>query len=178
MSDDPPDTPNADARYTITRATLADLDTVVDIYEETSRWLVARGIADQWRPGEYTAAMARHTIAQAEVYLAWRASAAVGKCSLMWDDPQVWGAQPPDAGYVHGLATRRSEAGRGLGATLLRYAAHRIAANSRQYLRLDCAANNQALRDYYERLGFTHRGDTINGEWGASLYERRVESKQ
>ncbi len=178
MPDDPLDATDADARYTITRATLADLDAVIDIYEEAARWLVARGIADQWRPGEYTAAMARHTIEQAEVYLAWRAGAAVGKCSLIWDDPTVWGAQPPNAGYVHGLATRRSEAGRGLGATLLRHAARQIAAVGRPYLRLDCSANNRALRNYYERLGFTHRGDTITSNWGASLYERRVESNQ
>lgn len=163
------------ADYTITRATLADLDVVIALYEDAAHWLVGRGI-DQWRPGDYTVAWARSNIERDEVYLAWRDGAPVGKFSLVWDDPEVWGEQPPNAGYVHGLATARSEAGRGLGVALLRYAARRVAEVGRPYLRLDCMASNQALRDYYARAGFTHCGDKINGKWGASLFEIHVET--
>ena len=165
----------APERYTIARATLADLDVAIALYEDAARWLVARGI-DQWRPGDYTREWARDNIERDEMYLAWRDGAAVGKFTLVWDDPEVWGEQPPDAGYLHGLATARSEAGRGLGVTLLRYAARRVAAAVRRYLRLDCTASNQALRDYYTRAGFTHVEDKWHGGWGASLFEQTVDA--
>ncbi len=142
---------------TIARATVADLEAVIAIYEELARWLAGRGI-DQWQPGTYTQEWARHNIEDDEVYLAYLAGEPVGKFTLVWVDSEVWGKCPPVAGYVHGLAVRRSAAGRGLGAWMLDQAAGRIAQAGRTYLRLDCLANNKALRTYYERLGFTHRG--------------------
>ena|SRR5579862_207457 len=161
--------------FTIERATLADLATVIDLYEDAARWLVSRGIT-QWRPGDYTQGRARRNIEQDEVYLARLAGKPIGKLTLMWADPEVWGEQPPDAGYVHGLAVRRSAAGQGLGALLLDQAAQRVAEVGRAYLRLDCMASNKPLRAYYEKLGFAHRGSIYyyHGQWGSSLYEREI----
>ncbi|HUY79944.1 MAG TPA: GNAT family N-acetyltransferase [Ktedonobacterales bacterium] len=170
----PDKAPNA-TPYTITRATLADLGAVIDLYEDAARWLTARGI-DQWRPGDYTVERARGNIERDVVYLAWREGRPVGKFTLVWDDPEVWGEQPPDAGYVHGLAVARSEAG--LGVVMLRYAARMVAQAGRRYLRLDCLASNQALRDYYTRAGFTHCEDKWYDGWSSSLFEQTVEAAE
>ncbi len=184
--DAPTDIYTTDAtRYAIARATLADLDAVIALYEERAQWLVSRGI-QQWRPGDYTVEWARDNIEHDEVYLARRegehdgererAGQPVGKFTLVWADPEVWGERPPDAGYVHGLAVARGEAGHGLGVALLRYAARRIAQVGRHYLRLDCLANNQALRDYYTRAGLTHIEDKWYDGWGSSLFEQTVDT--
>lgn len=163
-----PGEPNA--RYSLTRATEADAETLAALHEEAARWLWERGIR-QWRPGEYTATHALAAIREGhEVYLARRAGAPVGTFILQWDDPEMWGERPPDAGYVHGLSVRRAVAGLGLGAALLDWAAQRVAASGRHWLRLDCMAANPALRAYYERRGFTYRGEAEEG-W-AALYER------
>ena len=156
----------------LTRATEADAATLVALYDEAGGWLLARGLR-QWPPGWYTAEMALASIrAGHEVYLARRDSEPVGKLTLQWDDVEMWGEQPPDAGYVHGLCVSRAVAGLGLGAALLDWAGARIAACGRQWLRLDCMAANPALRAYYERLGFVYRGEAEEG-W-AALYERRA----
>jgi len=172
----PTDICTADAtRYTIARATRADLDAVIALYDDAAAWLTSRGI-QQWRPGDYTVERARGNIERDEVYLARRKGRSVGKFTLVWDDPEVWGERAPDAGYVHGLAVARGEAGHGLGLALLGHAARRIAQVGRRYLRLDCLASNQALRDYYTKAGLTLIEDTWYGGWGASLFEQTVDT--
>lgn len=41
----------------------------------------------------------------------------------------------------------------------------------RRSLRLDCAADNTRLREYYEKAGFTDRGDTEHGGTTVTRYE-------
>ena len=100
----------------------------------------------------------------------------VGTLTLTWADPHVWGEQPDDAGYVHGLAIRRDAAGQGIGAAMLAWAGRAVAAAGRPYLRLDCMATNARLRAYYERAGFTQVRDVADANWSASLYQKRAVS--
>ena len=152
--------------FSLTRATEADVATIVALYDEAGQWLLARGLR-QWQPGWYTTTMALESMrAGHETYLVRRAGEPVGKLTLQWDDPEMWGERPPDAGYVHGLTVSRAVAGLGLGAALLDWAGQRVAARGRRWLRLDCMAANPALRAYYERLGFAYRGAAEDG-WSA-----------
>jgi hypothetical protein len=75
---------------------------------------------------------------------------------MQWSDPQIWGEQGDDclAGYVHGLAVRRSASGKNLGHSLLTLAAGLTAQKPRPFLRLDGAANNDRLCRYYRDAGF------------------------
>jgi ribosomal protein S18 acetylase RimI-like enzyme len=157
-------------RYCLTLATADDVATLAALYEEAAAWLTARGLR-QWLTGGYTAEMAEQGMRAGHgVYLVRRDDEPVGKLTLQWDDAEMWGEQPPDAGYVHGLSVRRAVAGLGLGAALLDWAGAQVAAHGRRWLRLDCMAANPALRAYYERHGFIYRGEAEEG-W-AALYER------
>jgi GNAT superfamily N-acetyltransferase len=91
------------------------------------------------------------------VWVADAEGAAVATLTLSWSDV-LW---PDDgrAGYLHRFATR--QAGTGLGAALLHWATDAVRARGRDRLRLDCPAENGALRGYYERAGFVHRGDVV-----------------
>jgi ribosomal protein S18 acetylase RimI-like enzyme len=71
-------------------------------------------------------------------------------------DPEFWGRQKDDAGYVHRLAVRRRFAGREVGAVLLDFAGDQVAARGKPWLRLDCHKENTKLHRYYEALGFEH----------------------
>ncbi|HEX8732761.1 MAG TPA: GNAT family N-acetyltransferase [Ktedonobacterales bacterium] len=162
--------------YTLTRATERDALAVVALHDDAARWLQTRGI-DQWREGEYTSESMQVAIcAGHEVYLAWRADRPAGAFSLQWDDAEMWGEQPPDAGYVHGLCVRRACAGVGLGAALLDWAGRRVAAEGRALLRLDCMAANPRLRAWYEAQGFIYQGEAEEG-W-AALYQRPAQREE
>jgi protein-tyrosine phosphatase len=157
---------------TVTRATEAEVATLVALYDEASAWLMARG-SRQWPPGWWTPAVVERELrAGHAMYLARRDGKPIAKLTLQWDDAEMWGEQPSDAGYVHGLCVSRVVAGRGIGAALLDWAGQRVRANGRSLLRLDCMAANPRLRAYYEALGFVYCG--IGDEGWAALYERQV----
>ena len=163
--------------YSIAQVDAADeaaLAAFVSVHEEAAAWLWERGIR-QWLPGEFTAQALRRILDGGEVYLARRDGAAAGGFTLQWEDAAAWGAQPPDAGYLHALCVRRADAGRGLGAALLDYAGQRVAEAGREWLRLDCWAGNDVLRAYYERHGFSPCGVTTEDDgFEVALFKRAV----
>jgi ribosomal protein S18 acetylase RimI-like enzyme len=155
----------------VRRAGPEDVEEIVAILSECARWLLARGI-EQWPdpfPRERVAALT----ARGELYLARLGREPVATVALLWSDPTFWGERPPDAGYVHALAVRRAQAGRGLGARLLEWAEREVAAAGREFLRLDCRTENAVLRRYYEALGFERRGEVAVDDFVSTLYERR-----
>ena len=157
----------------IERAALEDADVVLDILAEAARWLLARGI-QQWVPEQFKREPLLARIMAGEVYLVWRNNAALATLTLQWADPHIWGEQAADAGYVHALAIRRAAGGQGVGRALLAWAERQVADAGKTHLRLDCMAENTALRAYYEQAGFTHVRDVFGKTWGASLYEKAL----
>jgi ribosomal protein S18 acetylase RimI-like enzyme len=158
----------------VVRATADDVDEGLDVLAEAAAWLRERGI-EQW-PRRFPRGQIQESVARGETYVARYGDVTAGTLALQWDDAFFWGERPPDAGYVHRVAVRRAFAGAGLGARLIEWADREAAACGRRYLRLDCMAENQRLRKYYERLGFEHRSDVERGAWRASLYERPCRS--
>lgn len=162
----------------IVQAQPSELETVLDILEEAAQWLTAKGI-DQWPPGAFRNGHRRlqslvDHLNQGEVYLAEVDGEAIGTIRLQWSDKPTWGDMPDDAGYVHSLAIRRAFAGKGVGRQLLQWAENTVAARGKQYLRLDCMTENQALNRYYQQAGFTHLRNIEGNGWKASLYEKKV----
>ena len=76
------------------------------------------------------------------------------------------------------LVIQRSWGGRSLGKQLLLWAEQQAAMVRRTFLRLDCFANNQVLRKYYENGGFEDRGEVAAqypfGTLCLQRYEKRV----
>jgi GNAT superfamily N-acetyltransferase len=157
------------------------------LLEEAAVWTAAIG-----QPNWPTPFPRRRVTANAqagELYLASLGREVVGTVALLWEDPFFWGDDGTDghAGYVHRLAVRRANAGSGLGARLLTWAADQVRAAGRSRVRLDIVSHNRPLRRYYESTGFTYVRD-VTGEWTArdgapqpwstSLYERPVEESR
>ena len=94
--------------------------------------------------------------------------------SLLDEDRLYWPNARADGAYVHRLAVRRSEAGRGVGMAVLRWAEREGLARGKRHLRLDCVASDTAICAYYERAGFEHRGDVVVRGVDMSLYEKEI----
>jgi GNAT superfamily N-acetyltransferase len=159
----------------VRRAVPADVDEIVAMLSEAARWLRARGIR-QW-PDPFPRSRVEPLVRRGDFYLASLDGQPAGTLALLWSDPTFWGEQPDDAGYVHALAVRRARAGWGLGARLLDWAEAEVVANGREFLRLDCVAQNQALRRYYEEQGFEPRGEVAVDDLLAMRFERRCRAK-
>ncbi len=158
----------------IIRAEIGDLDRVLEILEEASRWLSSKGLETQWRPSPAFRQTIKDNIERGDVYVAKGLGGTFGTITLQWNDKKFWGDIRQDAGYIHKLAITRSHAGQHLGLRLLNWAEAKARAEGKSYLRLDCLASNKTIRQYYERVGFTHVRDTLAPGWKASLYEKKL----
>ena len=150
------------------RAHKNEVEVVLEVLSESARWLTSRGI-EQW-PDPFPRDPVERSIARGETFLVRVGDEVAGTVTLRWSDPLFWGEQAPVAGYVHALAVRREFAG--LGAKVLDWAGEEVREAGRRLLRLDCRSENAGLRQYYERHGFLHRGDTVVEDSQTSLYER------
>jgi len=158
----------------IVRAQQGDLDTVLEILEEASRWLSSKGLESQWRPSPAFRQTIKDNIERGEVYVVKAIEATMGTITLQWNDKKFWGDLPPDAGYVHKLAVKRSYSGQALGLRMIQWAEAKARAEGKRYLRLDCLASNKTIREYYQKVGFIHVRDTETPGWKASLYEKKL----
>lgn len=160
----------------IVQAQASELYAVLDILEEAAAWIASRGI-DQWRPGSFIGPRYQSIadqVKRGEVYLAKHEGEPIATLTLQWEDKRMWGDVPADAAYVHRIAIRRPYAGKGIGLQLLQWTENTAAAACKDYLRLDCMAENQALRNYYEQAGFAYRGEIQGKGWRGSLYEKNI----
>jgi predicted N-acetyltransferase YhbS len=146
---------------------------VAGLLDEATVWVNDLGFS-QW-PLPFPRDQLAGAIERGEVYVVESEDGeAVATVSMLPDDPVYWGDQPPDAFYVHKLAVRRDQAGRGIGAAVVEWANAEAAEAGREFLRLDCLGDNPGIRDYYEDLGFEHRGDVVLDGRTISLFERSV----
>jgi protein-tyrosine phosphatase len=162
--------------YTITRIDETGIADFLTVWNECATWLTERGI-DQWTPSELSAERVRALMAKTaheEWYLVRHAEDLAGAFLLRWEDPDTWGEQPPDAGYVHALCVRRIYAGRALGGAMLEWASQRVAERGRRWLRLDCLSANLVLVAYYTAAGFTDLGPSKARWEGSTLFQRAV----
>jgi len=155
---------------TIRQARPDDLDATVAIEENAAAWLRSRGI-EPGRPPRPFRELFAPAIARGAMYLALRDGVPAAKVAITAED-DLWADLPGGALYVHGLMVHRAFAGQGVGLALLRWAEGRAHADGKASLRLDCNADNPALRAYYERAGFAHRGDVALPHRTAARYEK------
>ncbi|MEU6430017.1 N-acetyltransferase [Microbispora sp. NPDC046973] len=161
---------------TLRRATPADLQGVLALLARTAGWLNGLGVR-QWPAGGFPAGRIEPLIGEGVMYLL-DAGSQEPAATIAVDghaDPEFWtpADRPGDALYVHKLAVSRTYSGRGLGETLLDWAALRAAAHDRPYLRLDCAKDNARLQSYYRKAGFRHvRTVDLPHRASGALFER------
>lgn len=150
-----------------------DLPLVMAILAEAAAWLNEKG-SDQWPspPNEHWQRRMAEAIEREEVYTVGIVKNRFGIVRFTWADP-YW---PDDnlAGYVHSIALRSEMHGQNLGSLILFWAMMKTKQEGRQFLRLDCLAGNGRLRRYYEDQGFSYRGEVIDQDYVAALYEKTV----
>ncbi|MFL5981373.1 MAG: GNAT family N-acetyltransferase [Gaiellaceae bacterium] len=149
---------------------------VAALLDEATVWVGERGY-EQW-PLPYPRDEIEAAIERGEVYVAELDGDIVATVTLLWDDPTYWGDRPADAAYVHKLAVSRACAGQRIGSAIVEWADRTAGAADRDFLRLDCLGDNPAIRAYYERLGFEHRGDLVVNNRNMAIYERHVRARR
>jgi ribosomal protein S18 acetylase RimI-like enzyme len=149
----------------------ADRDTALAILLDAAR-RQARHRTSAWGADELAETVDR-ALLHGELYLARRSGVAVGAFVLQWADSFHWGERADDAGYVHKLAVREDAAGGGVGRQILRWAEERVRGAGRDFVRLDCDADNPRLNAYYRDAGFVLQGTLLRADGlRMNLYEK------
>ncbi|WP_405161372.1 GNAT family N-acetyltransferase [Nocardia sp. NBC_01499] len=135
-------------------ATQDDAEDIAKLRDRLAQWMVDKGIV-QWVPGEYPAATVAAEVARGEWFV-WRdeTHALIAVVRVVWRDPEFWGADDAEAGYIHGLMVAPEWRGHDLGDRIIQFCADYTLANGITRQRLDFAANNLVLRKYYTAQGF------------------------
>lgn len=159
------------------RAQPHDLATVLGLFENARAWMISRG-TNSWRPVAHWGDLIAQKIARRIVYLAWLDGEVVGAIALDWATEELWNTASNNAGYLAHFATSRTLAGSGIGAQMLRWAENEARHAGKDYLRLNCWAENQALCAYYESAGFERRSTVSLDGFPVALYEKRISSDE
>jgi GNAT superfamily N-acetyltransferase len=162
-----------DRRIVMLRAQPNDLAAVLTVFEDVRAWMISRG-TNTWRPIACWSDLIAQKITRQAVYLARLDGQVVGTITLDWVTEELWEAAPIQAGYLAHFATCRALAGTGIGAQMLRWAESEAQYTGKDYLRLDCWAENRALCAYYESAGFERRSTVTMDGFLVALYEKRV----
>lgn len=138
-------------------AATEELGATEQLLTDASEWLASRGI-DQWQYPPHRDRI-QAAIAVGTVYLVCRESDGDAIATFQLDDfadPEFWTpADQPDAAlYLHRMAVRRTEAGAGVGAYMLDWAAGRATQAGKRWVRLDAWKDNPGLHAFYEDEGF------------------------
>jgi GNAT superfamily N-acetyltransferase len=154
-----------------------DTDASAEILEAAASAGAAEG-RPSWSPGSFTGSQGpgisrlRSDLEIKGLYLVWVGDRPVATFSLLESDPLYWPAAADDALYLHRFAVRRHAAG--VGRQAVEWAVGEALRRGREYIRLDCLAENRGIRRYYERCGFAAVDETVIDEVRFSLYEMRV----
>ncbi|MGW0249955.1 GNAT family N-acetyltransferase [Nocardia goodfellowii] len=132
----------------------ADAADIAGLRDRLAQWMIDAGIA-QWLPGEYPAERIAAEAARGEWFLWREGGRLIATVRLIWRDPEFWGDDDAEAGYIHGLMVAPEQRGRELGARIIQFCAERTRAQGITRQRLDAAASNPVLRKYYTAQGFT-----------------------
>lgn len=148
-------------------ATADDVAGILALREELAAWLATRGIA-QWQsplPLSQLAAWVRNE----SVQVVRQNGRIVASVTLLDRDPVFRGPDGAAALYVHLLMVARSHSGQGLGARILGRAEALARDRGADRVRLDAAAENQGLQQWYEDRGYQTVGSRTFGHGSTQM---------
>ena len=158
------------------QAKVSDAAVVAEILMEAAAW-AERAHEILWLESELEPEQILADVEAGQFYLAVHAGDTIGTLKYQLEDRLFWpDAVAGEAAYVHRLAVRRSWAGCGVAAQMLRWAARRAVAEGRLFLRLDTDITRPKLRALYTSCGFREHSERQVGPYHVMRYELRLDS--
>lgn len=162
---------------TIRLADKSEIDKAFSLLRGAAIWLRDKGI-DHWQnwinPSDLYSNWIKEGFDSNQFYFVMHDLQVIAMFRLQWTDELFWGIRDEKAGYIHSFTIDRIFKGQGIGCQILKMIEDLCRQNNKQYLRLDCGANNQGLCNYYEKQGFRSIRDVnVHGEQ-LRLFEKRL----
>jgi ribosomal protein S18 acetylase RimI-like enzyme len=154
-----------------------EFEIVYDVLHENALWLLRKDII-QW-PLDWLETKQQEIQEHVELgmYYAVEIDNEIAAIVEIRTSPEdIWENDKILALYIHKLAIRRKFSNENLGRKVINLIESKAVLNGVKFLRLDCVAHNDKLRQYYEANGFSLKTEVYSGEICLALYECKVES--
>ncbi len=175
--------PGNRTQYVFRVARTTDIEQIMRLFEDARDWHARMHVA-RWPVFELDRVV--DDLNGARLFVLADIIRVLGTVTVMEEDPLIWNDRAP-ALYIHRLAVARDLKGADLGRLIVEHVDALALARGKAYLRLDCWADNDGLKSYYERIGFTNLGNRHTGQepslpahyWNSTttLFQRRVSSR-
>lgn len=129
------------------------------LFEEARRWHKEMNVS-RWPLFELERVL--DDIENGRLFIIKQDQCVLGGVTVTEDDPLIWGDECP-ALYIHRLVVARNFKGQSIGNIIVDHVERMAIARNKLALRLDCWAENDRLKRYYERIGFKQIRDVAMG---------------
>ena len=163
-------------KYVLRQADKSDVKHVFSLVEKRVHWMDCKGIR-QWNvtgyldkyPFSYYEMQQRN----GRLYVLHNNQNRIIGAAVLFEEDDRWeDCADLKAFYVHNLVTDSSSSG--VGKILLQKLEKTAKSHGKDYLRLDCAADNGFLNNYYEDLGYVLVGTCEDGAYIGNKREKKL----
>lgn len=142
----------------IVNATLKDIDTIFQLYDDATEFQKEKKVTIPW--AGFKRALIEEEINEGRLFKITDDGAIACVFSIAFTDPLIWKEKNSDpAIYIHRIATSKHKRGRGYTTYIVDWARDFGKAHQKQFVRLDTNSDNYPLHEYYKRIGFTQLDD-------------------
>ncbi|WP_336771943.1 GNAT family N-acetyltransferase [Paenibacillus sp. MMO-58] len=155
----------------------SEIDLFIEVLLEGAQWIAANKNR-MWDESDLHAHSLMDGLTINNFFAAFIEGEIAGVMILQDEDSFFWPEDPEgEALYLHKLCIRRKYAKTGLSDSMIGYAKKLAEVSRKRFLKLDCAADRAALRQFYEQHGFELVGERLAMEmYPAAFYQFEIKS--
>ena len=163
--------------YTLKPAEIIEVEDIFRLYERRVRWMDDHGVR-QWNTTGYldrypiSYYMEQCRLGTLYSFRSTEEDILVGAVVLLPDDERWLDKADVPAYYVHNLVSNPDV--KGLGTRILAEAERIAIGHGKHFIRLDCAADNPFLNEYYASKGYKEAGLCVDGPYEGILREKHL----
>jgi ribosomal protein S18 acetylase RimI-like enzyme len=146
--------------FDLQAAKITQMNPIMGLFEEGRKWHEEMKVS-KWPTFELARVL--DDIENDRLFVLVNRHRVVGSVTISESDPLIWSDNAP-ALYIHRLVVARDLKGLNLGKLIVDKIEEKAIERDKSALRLDCWANNERLKSYYERIGFTKLMDVTIGD--------------
>jgi ribosomal protein S18 acetylase RimI-like enzyme len=146
--------------FNLQAAKITQMSPIMGLFEEGRKWHGEMKVSE-WPVFELARVL--DDIDNDRLFVLMDKQLVVGSVTISESDPLIWSDNTP-ALYIHRLVVARDLKGLNLGKLIVDKIEEKAIERDKSALRLDCWANNERLKSYYERIGFVKLTNVTIGD--------------
>lgn len=141
----------------IVNSSLEDIDSIFELFDSAITYQKSNGF-ELWP--QFSRTMIEKEIKEKRHWKIVDGETIACVISIMYNDPIIWGEErdKDPAVYLHRIAINPAYKGRNMMVLIKEWALEHAREKGKKYLRMDTWGNNESLRNYYIRCGYTYIG--------------------